>query len=90
MERVSIPAIPVMLPRLSGVCSMATKKSRPIPPSDGQPSTGHKASFIEDREVAALLVGNEQPVPPKVGGRYKVNGVWVNANGEPLENQNDE
>jgi hypothetical protein len=65
---------------------MATKKTTP-PPAE---NTGGAATFIDDRSVAGLLAGNEQLAAPKVGGRYKVNGVWVNANGEKLEDQDDE
>lgn len=44
------------------------------------------------RERARVLTearakGTNRTVP---GGRFKVNGVWVNANGEPVKNQDDD
>jgi hypothetical protein len=62
---------------------MATKKTQ-------QNEQASASTFVEERAVAGLLVGNEQQEAPKVGGRYKVNGVWVNANGEPLEDQSED
>lgn len=63
---------------------MATKKTQ----QNEQASSA--STFVEERAVAGLLVGNEQPEPSKVGGRYKVNGVWVNANGERLDDQSED
>lgn len=67
---------------------MAKRTQQPTPPP--VENTGGAAAFIDDRSVAGLLAGNEQLAASKAGGRYKVNGVWVNANGEQLEDQDDE
>ena len=65
---------------------MATKKTAPVSDRD---TTDHTATFVDEQSVIILHAGQDATTS-KVGGRYKVNGVWVNANGEPLEDQEDE
>jgi hypothetical protein len=74
---------------MESVVMAATKKTQQPAPTE-QASAG-TATFVEDRAVAGLLVASEQlEAPAKVGGRYKVNGVWVNANGERLDDQSED